>query len=91
MRLLADDAKVATALAATPAGEPASDTVELNSQLVLQTRRAALMESQVEVLEGKQRALTRFRTAVGGYLEALEALPDSASQTGLGSGEAGAV
>ena len=50
-----------------------ADTVELNTQLVLQTRRAALMESQVEVLEGKQRALTRFRTALADYVEALEA------------------
>jgi two-component system sensor histidine kinase DegS len=78
--------KLAAVLAAAPAGEPASDTVELNTQLVLQTRRAALMESQVDVLEGKQRALTRFRMALAGYLEALEGLPDAPSDGAAGPG-----
>ena len=37
---------------------------DLNAQLVLLTKRAALMESQVEVLEGKRRALGRYREAL---------------------------
>lgn len=60
--------KLAAALAAGSArGEVAVDTVELNAQLVVMTQRAALMESQVDVLEGKQRALTRFRDALAAY------------------------
>jgi two-component system sensor histidine kinase DegS len=75
-RATAED-KVAAAAAAVPPGEPAPDTSELSSQLVMLTKRAALMESQVDVLEGKQRALSRFRTALNGYLEALDALPET--------------
>ncbi len=63
-------------------GEPAADATELNAQLVLLTKRAALMESQVDVLEGKQRALTRFREALNGYSEALEAVADAGTDTG---------
>jgi len=71
--------KLTAALAAAAArGEPAGDTAELNSQLVLMTKRAALMESQVDVLEGKQRALTRFRDAVAGYAEALTSVAEAA-------------
>jgi two-component system sensor histidine kinase DegS len=65
--------------AAAARGETASDP-ELNAQLVTLTKRAALMESQVDVLEGKQRALTRFREALAGYLEAVDALPEAASE-----------
>jgi two-component system sensor histidine kinase DegS len=75
--------KLTAALAAASArGEPV-DTVELNAQLVLMTKRAALMESQVDVLEGKQRALTRFRDSIAAYAAALDELPAD------GSGESG--
>ncbi len=78
--------KLTAALAAASArGEPAGDTTELNSQLVLMTKRAALMESQVDVLEGKQRALTRFRDAIAGYAEALAAVPETAPEAPSGS------
>jgi two-component system sensor histidine kinase DegS len=80
--------KLAGVLGAAPAGQPSPDTVELNSQLVLQTRRAALMESQVDVLEGKQRALTRFRTALAAYGEALDGLPETPSERGSGAAAA---
>ncbi len=43
------------------------DLLELSAQLVTLTKRAALMESQVDVLEGKRRALGRYRDAVAGY------------------------
>jgi hypothetical protein len=43
---------------------------------LLLTKRAALMESQVDVLEGKQRALARFRDGLATYAEALEGLPE---------------
>ena len=49
---------------------------DLNSQLVLLTKRAALMESQVDVLEGKRRALNRYRDALTMYVEALTAFGD---------------
>ena len=68
--------KLTAALAAAEArGEPAAETAELNTQLVLLTKRAALMETQVDVLEGKQRALIRFRAAIAGYAEALVGRP----------------
>ncbi|HEX5823673.1 MAG TPA: hypothetical protein VFY18_04360, partial [Candidatus Limnocylindrales bacterium] len=40
---------------------PTSDLVTLNGQLVTLTKRASVMEAQVEVLEGKRKTLTRFR------------------------------
>jgi len=40
---------------------PQEDLLALNTQLVTLTRRAAVMEAQVEVLEGKHKTLTRFR------------------------------
>jgi two-component system sensor histidine kinase DegS len=64
---------------AAASGAPPPDTVELNGQLVLLTKRAALMESQVDVLEGKHRALIRFRDSLTTYAEALGALPEPAS------------
>jgi two-component system, NarL family, sensor histidine kinase DegS len=63
-------------------GEPAPDTTEQNAQLLLLTKRAALMESQVDVLEGKQRALARFRDGLAGYAKALAAAPEGKSTTG---------
>ena len=40
---------------------PPEDIVALNAQLVTFTRRAAVMEAQVDVLEGKHKTLSRFR------------------------------
>jgi two-component system, NarL family, sensor histidine kinase DegS len=40
---------------------PAEDLVALSTQLVALTRRAAVMEAQVDVLEGKRKTLSRFR------------------------------
>ena len=82
--------KLTAALAtAETRGEPAVESAELNAQLVLMTKRAALMESQVDVLEGKQRALTRFREAIAGYAEALGAAPEGTSEAaGPTSGKA---
>jgi len=54
--------KVAT-LVGQRNGEPA-DIVEQNSQLVLLTRRAAVMEAQVDLLEGKRKTLARYHEAV---------------------------
>jgi len=67
----------ATAAAASAGGslEPAV-AADLNTQLVLLTKRAALMESQVDILEGKRRALKRFRDALAVYVEAMTAFGD---------------
>ncbi len=71
--------------------EPVPDTTEQNAQLVLLTKRAALMESQVDVLEGKHRALARFRDSLAAYAEALGAAPaTSVPQTASGKGTAAA-
>lgn len=57
-------------LAAIPADGDAKERLDLATSLVMLTKRAALMDSQVDVLEGKRRALGRYRDAVASYLEA---------------------
>jgi len=47
-------------------------------QLLTLTRRAAMMEAQVDVLEGKRKALSRYRDALVEYLAALEDLEPGA-------------
>ncbi len=59
--------------ALTTQGEP-SELVDLSTQVASLTRRAALMESQVEVLEGKRRALARHRESVAGYADVVAAM-----------------
>ena len=49
---------------ATGVNLPADDLIALNAQLVSLTRRAAVMEAQVDVLEGKRKTLTRFRDSL---------------------------
>jgi two-component system, NarL family, sensor histidine kinase DegS len=44
----------------------AGDLAALNAQLVALTRRAAVMEAQVEVLEGKRKTLGRYRDTLAG-------------------------
>jgi two-component system sensor histidine kinase DegS len=84
-RAAAAEKLTATLAAAAARGEPAAEANELNAQLVLLTKRAALMESQVDVLEGKQRALTRYRDAIAGYVTALEAIPGSGPEDETGA------
>jgi len=80
---------------------PAADIAALNTQLVSLTRRAAVMEAQVDVLEGKRRTLSRFRDSFlelaetyGGIMPVVEA-PDgsggpavAAAAARLAAGEA---
>jgi two-component system sensor histidine kinase DegS len=68
-RQTASDKLTTAAKTAAAAGAAIDPTVaaDLNTQLVLLTKRAALMESQVDVLEGKRRALGRFRDAMAAY------------------------
>jgi two-component system sensor histidine kinase DegS len=56
--------------------------LELSAQQVTLTKRAALMESQVDVLEGKRRALGRYRDAVADYATVV------ADLSGVGAGGA---
>ena len=78
-RRVAASEKLSTATAAAESGGGTLDpaiAADLNSQLVLLTKRAALMESQVDVLEGKRRALGRYRDALTTYTQALSAFGD---------------
>jgi len=51
-----------------------AELAEQNGQLVVLTRRAGIMSSQVDVLNGKQRALRRYRDGLTGLLEDLRAM-----------------
>ena len=64
-------AQLAEKLSAAESGEGA----DAWSQLVTLTRRSVLMEAQVDVLEGKRRAIARHREALGELVDALDALP----------------
>jgi len=77
-RTAAADKLAAATSAAASAGAAIEPGVaaDLNTQLVLLTKRAALMESQVDVLEGKRRALGRYRDALATYQLALSAFGD---------------
>ncbi len=66
---------------ASSGGADPKQVVELYEQLMTLTKRAALMESQVEVLEGKRRVLARYRDALNSYV--------GAAGNGRGLGSAG--
>ena len=61
--------RVQTAEKLTGVNLPPEDLVALNAQLVLLTRRASVMESQVDVLEGKRKTLSRYRDALVGLAD----------------------
>jgi two-component system sensor histidine kinase DegS len=63
------------------------EAVEQSSALVTLTRRAAVMEAQVDVLEGKRKSLARFRDALAGYAGELSAVGPSGSADGAGAAE----
>ena len=73
---------------------PPDDLATLNAQIVTLTRRAAVMEAQVEVLEGKRKSLTRYRDGlnalVAAYPDAAPAGGAVASADGASSGDAAA-
>jgi two-component system sensor histidine kinase DegS len=76
-------------LDATASKMDPADALEATRQQVLLTRRAAVMEAQVDVLKGKQRALSRFRDALAAYSASLGAL--ATAPQALGPGSAAAV
>ncbi|HYH62130.1 MAG TPA: histidine kinase [Solirubrobacterales bacterium] len=61
--------------------------VEQHEQLLTLTQRAALMQSQVEVLDGKKRVLTRYRDALAAYVEASSHEADVAGDAGPAASE----
>jgi two-component system, NarL family, sensor histidine kinase DegS len=67
---------------------PKTDLGELSLQVASLTKRAALMESQVEVLEGKRRALHRHREAVAAYAEIVESMDPSTAVATAASAKA---
>ncbi len=67
-------------LSALTKGAQTDEVTELSVQLVTLTKRAALMESQVEVLEGKRGAMARHRETMAAFAE-MAAGVDPASET----------
>lgn len=59
-----------------PDGDP-KERLDQTASLLTLTKRAALMETQVDVLEGKRRALARYRDGLVEYLAAMGALDPS--------------
>ena len=66
----------------------AAELGELNSQLLGVTRRAALMEAQVEVLEGKRKALIRFRDSLVRHADSLQGTGEFSQRVDPDTGEA---
>ena len=66
----------------------ATELGELNSQLLGVTRRAALMEAQVEVLEGKRKALIRFRDSLVRHADSLQGTGEFSQRVDPDTGEA---
>jgi two-component system, NarL family, sensor histidine kinase DegS len=77
------EAKRAAMAARVAAGrETPSDPaglLEQSAQLLALTRRAIVMESQVDVLNGKVKVLRRYRDAMAGFASQLRMMPDVGS------------
>ena len=74
-----------------PAVRDPVERADLATQLVTLTRRAAVMESQVEVLEGKRKALTRYREGLSALGDGLASVAARGSSGGEGIGGDGLV
>jgi|SoiMetStandDraft_2_1073263.scaffolds.fasta_scaffold35867_2 two-component system, NarL family, sensor histidine kinase DegS len=59
-----------------------TNRLEQATTLIALTQRAALMETQVEVLEGKRRTLARYRDSLADYVAALAAVDPSSIAPG---------
>jgi two-component system sensor histidine kinase DegS len=64
----------------------AKERLDLTTNLVTLTRRAALMDSQVDVLEGKRRALGRYRDAVAAYIGVVSGVDPASGPAGGAAG-----
>ncbi len=76
-------------LVALTSAADAKDRLDLSTGLVTLTKRAALMETQVEVLEGKRRALARYRDAVAAYGDTVKGVDPETELGTAGSSMAG--
>jgi two-component system sensor histidine kinase DegS len=74
-------------LAALDPASPAKAAIDLANQVATLTRRAALMEAQVEVLEAKKKALQRFKDMVDDHASRARAL--STAESGEPAEDAG--
>jgi two-component system sensor histidine kinase DegS len=72
-----------------PEATPSEDVIAAHVQLVTLTRRASVMESQVEVLEGKRKTLGRYRDAIAGLAEELGVAVESGAELGDVAGSPG--
>ncbi|MHB8459901.1 MAG: sensor histidine kinase [Candidatus Limnocylindrales bacterium] len=70
--------------ASTDASGGVGEAVALGAQVATLTKRAALMDTQVEVLEGKVKVLRRYREALVAIVEALEVASETASAAAVG-------
>jgi two-component system sensor histidine kinase DegS len=76
------------ALTRTQPVEP-PEAIELATQLVTLTRKASLMEAQVEVLDGKAKVLGRYRDAMHDFAMAIAALVEAMPASLVIEAEAG--
>jgi two-component system, NarL family, sensor histidine kinase DegS len=74
-------------LAGLPGSADVNERLEQTTALVGLTKRAALMETQVEVLDGKRRALARYRDAVVSYIDALSGVEAEGTAGADGAGD----
>ena len=58
---------------------PGKEIAETYASLVALTRRAVLMEAQVDLLEGKRKALARHRAAIAGVVDRIDLLSADAA------------
>ncbi len=65
-----------TALAANLTSDP-KEVADLNGQLLTLTKRATVMEAQVDVLAGKHKVLGRYRDALARYADELSVMAGS--------------
>jgi len=84
-------AQAAEKLVAPSAQADAKAVADAYAQLVTLTRRAVLMDAQVEVLEGKRKALARHRDALRSLAAALEGgePPEAGADASPDAGQAG--
>ncbi|HEY7701502.1 MAG TPA: histidine kinase [Candidatus Limnocylindrales bacterium] len=74
-------------LAALPESADVRDRLEQATSLVALTKRAALMETQVEVLEGKRRSIARYRDAIAEYIKTLAGVDADAAEAADAEGD----
>lgn len=69
---------------ASPSGQSPEDVAEAYGGLVTLTRRAVLMEAQIDVLDGKRKALARHRDALAALADRLTGVVPLAAGAELG-------